>query len=240
MGRDSRSEKRVRGAESRRRVATYLLQLAWLEGFPVAQGWHRLDTGESIALDGQLIARSRRAAQTAMREHREALADAVGDVDHWWTIVDATLRWRSAPRGVLDLLDHAPRQLAQKARSLAARPELGAAAIAAGVAWATRPKDLRNAIEWLAGRDAIIDDVETTLALARLAAHAPDGVDAWIALAALDAPDPETAVESVATIRRQLKHEHPAANLATAPTSTAHSGSSGYRGARSEGTRPSP
>src|SRR5512140_678559 len=207
MGREQRSEKRVRGAESRRRVATYLLQLAWLDGFPVAQGWHRLDTGESIALDGQLIARSRRAAQTAMREHREALADAVGDVDRWWTIVDATLRWCSAPRGALDLLDHAPRQLAQKARSLAARPGLGAAAIASGVAWATRPKELRAAIAWLAELDTVIDDVETTLALVRLATHSPNGVAAWIALAAIDAPDPKTAIEGVATLRNRLNNK---------------------------------
>jgi hypothetical protein len=207
MGRELRSEKRVRGAESRRRVATYLLQLAWLEGFPVAQGWHRLDTGESIALDGALIARSRRAAQTAMREHRAALADAVGDVDRWWTIVDATLRWCSAPRGGLDLLDHAPRQIARQARALASRPGLGAAAIAAGVAWATQPQALRDAIAWLAGRQALVDDVETTLALARLAAHAPDGVEAWIALAAIDAPDPKTAVEGVANLQRRLNHK---------------------------------
>jgi hypothetical protein len=212
MGREQRSEKRARGAESRRRVATYLLQLAWLEGFPVAAGWQRLDTGALIALDGPLIARSRRAARTALREHREALADVVGDVDRWWAIVDATLAWCSAPRGVLDLLDHAPRRTAGQARSLASRPGLGAAAIAAGVAWATRPQQLGHAITWLAGRDAIIDDVATTLALARLAEHAADGVAAWIALATTDAPDPKTALEGVANLGNRLRGKQAAAS----------------------------
>jgi hypothetical protein len=46
MGREQRSDKRVRGTESRRRVTMHLRQLAWLEGFPVEDGWHRLDTGE--------------------------------------------------------------------------------------------------------------------------------------------------------------------------------------------------
>jgi hypothetical protein len=205
MGRELRSEKQVRGAESRRRVAVYLQQLVWLEGFPVADGWHRLDTGERVTVDGALIARTRRAARTVMREHPGALADAVGDVDRWWAIVDAKLAWCSAPRGVLDLLDHAPRRIASQARALAARPGLGAAAIAAGVAWALRPHQLGDAIAWLAGQGALIDDVVTTLALARLAEQSAAGVAAWIALAAVDAPDPKTAVEGVASVDHRLR-----------------------------------
>src|SRR4051812_42968679 len=99
--RGQRSEKRARGAESRRRASTCLARLAWLEGFPLAGGWHRLDTGETHPLDGALIARSRRAAQTVLREHRDALVELVDDVDRWWAIVDATLAWCSSPRGAL-------------------------------------------------------------------------------------------------------------------------------------------
>lgn len=205
MGREQRSDKRVRGTESRRRVTMHLLQLAWLEGFPVEDGWHRLDTGERITLDGARISRTRRAAHTAIREHREALATMVGDVDRWWAVVDAALRWCSAPRGALDLLEHAPRRIVMQARALASRPGLGDAAIAAGVAWATRPQRLGHAIAWLAGLDAIVDDVVTTLALAQLAEHSPDGVAAWIALAAIDAPDPKTAMERVTHLERRVR-----------------------------------
>lgn len=117
MDSDPRSPRRARRAKGRRQLGTYLLQLAWLEGFPERGGWHRLDTGESFAIEGALIARSRRAARTALSEHRDALADAVGDVDHWWMIVDAVLAWCNAPRGVLDLLDHAPRRSMSQARA---------------------------------------------------------------------------------------------------------------------------
>jgi len=138
---ERRAEKRARAADARRRVTAYLVQLAWLEGFPVAGGWHRLDGDETIAVDGALIARSRRAARTVLREHRDALGDVVGDVDRWWAAVDAALAWCSAPRGELDLLDHAPRRIASRARTLAASA-LRPAVIAAGVAWATRPERL--------------------------------------------------------------------------------------------------
>ncbi|MEO8701693.1 MAG: hypothetical protein ABI867_16725 [Kofleriaceae bacterium] len=196
-----RAGKRSRSAESRRRVATYLQQLAWLEGFPDAEGWRRLDTNAVIVVDGTLVARSRRAARTAMREHTEALAGVVGDVERWWSTVDAVLAWCSTRRGVLDLIDRAPAKVVRVARGV--RRDL---AIAAGIGFALVPDQLGHAIDWFAAHAPAIAelDVATALQLARLARIDKRGVAALVELLAVDAPDPQQAVEVVANLKKRL------------------------------------
>jgi hypothetical protein len=209
-----RESKQRRSAESRRRAVGYLQQLQWLAGFPDEEGTWRALSGEAIALDGARIARSRRAARTAMREHGAELAELVGDVERWWRIVDAALAWCSAGRGELDLLDHAGPRLARTARELAARqPALRPAVVAAGVAWALAPDELSRVIGWLAAHpEAAEHGTFLALGLARLSllegeAGAGAGCVALLALLQLDAPHPDQAVEAVEHLSGWIKEQ---------------------------------
>ncbi|HRC56182.1 MAG TPA: hypothetical protein PKU97_09675, partial [Kofleriaceae bacterium] len=91
----NREGKQQRSAVSRRRAATHLQELAWLEGYPAGERWWTR-AGAPVLVDGALVARSRRIAQTLRREHGEALSELTGDAERWWGVVDAALRWCSA------------------------------------------------------------------------------------------------------------------------------------------------
>jgi hypothetical protein len=233
----SREGKQRRSAESRRRAGGYLQQLQWLAGFPDEDGGWRTLTGERLELDGARLARSRRAARTAMREHAAELPALVGDVERWWGIVDAALAWCSAPAGgqALDLLDRAGPRLARTARELMARqPALRSSIVAAGVAWALEPDELSRVIGWLAAHpEAAAHGTFLALALGRLSlldGEAGAGVGALLELLQLDAPHPIQAVEAVEHLsgwlreqqshrkqrgkRRQLPRDEAAAQLA--------------------------
>jgi hypothetical protein len=203
---EKRADKRKRSASDRRRAATYLQQLAWLDGFPDGEGWRRLD-GELHALDGAIVARSRRAARSAIREHRDGLRALVGDVERWWAIVDAKLAWCSTRRGTLDLIDRAPPRIARAARQLAATSHLREAVVAAGVAWALRPDVLQRVLAWLSAHAGALAgfDVAVMLQLAALAETHAAGADALIALLHLDAPDPQASLEVLANLGNRLR-----------------------------------
>jgi hypothetical protein len=81
MDPEQRSEKRARSAKRRRGVDTYLLQLAWLEGFPAHGGWHRLDTGESFAIEGShsVVAGGQVRWSNALQESAMEMAATSGD-----------------------------------------------------------------------------------------------------------------------------------------------------------------
>ncbi len=205
-----RADKRSRSVESRRRATVYLMQLGWLEGFPDAGGWRRIDPGakaEVLAIDGAVIARSRRAARTVLREHREVLASHVGDVDRWWAVVDAVLAWCSSsargasPRRALfdRLLPHLPQRTARLARTHAHRPDV----VAAVIAWVLQPDVLGLTLDWLVAHE-LDHDLPIMLALARLAVLDEAGVAALLALLETDVPDPQAAVDGVRALVNRL------------------------------------
>lgn len=197
-----RAQKQRRSAESRRRVSLSLQQLHWLRGYPcpgeAGASWRTL-RGEAVVIDGALLSRSRRAARTAMREHPDELAELVGEVERWWSVVDRTLAWCSERRGELDLLDCAPPRTARLARELwRARPELRAVVVAAGVAWALEPAQLTRALAWLAAHPDVAElALPAALSLLHLALVHPAGAAALHQLLLLDAPHPIASVEAI-------------------------------------------
>lgn len=207
------------GAAERRRAATYLAQLAWLEGYPDEHGWRRLDSGEVIALDGAMIASARRKARTVMREHASALPKLVGDVATWWAITDAKLAWCSGAAAgrasILDLTPHlAPRTL-RLALQLASGPHCRAAGRMV-IAWAARADVLAYALDWLVEHVERLRDFEDrlVLALARLVAQGDRGkarsvrergVDALIELLGVDAPHPVAALDRLRNIQNRFR-----------------------------------
>jgi hypothetical protein len=215
----SRDLKQRRSAASRRGAMNSLRQLAWLRGYPDGDSWRTL-AGETVILDGARVSTSRRAARTAMREHRDALAEAVGDVERWWRIVDAILTWASAPSEVLDLFAYAPPRLAWAARRLAQQqPQLEAALRASGIAWALCPGELAQRMDWLAERPEVGDfELSIQLQLVTLSAHG--GSEELIALLLTDAPEPSSArqvVEQLLARMRRRRIENRTGERATSP-----------------------
>ena len=206
----SRAGKQQRSAESRRRVWNQLQKLEWLAGYPDGEGWQTL-RGEALAIEGERVARSRRAARTAMREHADVLPALVGDVARWWGIVDATLAWCSGwisgKRQPLALLELAPARLAGAAGELARRrPELAPIIDAAAAAWAQAPAELARVIGWLTAHPEVAAfPLPHALALAQLAGFDDgEGAEALLALLALDAPHPKQSLERLNHIERRL------------------------------------
>jgi len=193
-----------------RRVAMYVGELGWLDGFPLDEhSWHVLGTMTPIAIDGARIAKSRRAARSALREHRDSLAVIVGDVERWWSIVDAKLAWCSSRVSPLDLIDRMPPRAARSARALS--PQLQPAIVAASIAWATRPAELGRVIAWLAAHPSVMTfGVARAIELAAMGLL-DDGASAVLALLEIDAPDPVVAVQrlSVAEARIQAAGQKP-------------------------------
>jgi hypothetical protein len=218
----TRSERKTRSAERRRRASGYLAQLAWLAGFPAGTGGWQPLAGEPFALTGERIARARRVGRTLLREHGEELPALVGDVERWWRIVDATLAWCSKPSGPLDLSAHAPPRVARAARDLAARvPALATTIAAASVAWAHEPEQLARVLGWLAHRATELAELElaVSIALCRCATADAAGADALLALLRVDAPDGQQAIQRVHQLEKCVRDGRPLP-LAEIPRST--------------------
>ncbi|MBA2540644.1 MAG: hypothetical protein H0V17_13485, partial [Deltaproteobacteria bacterium] len=218
------------GAGDRRRAGGYLVQLSWLEGFPDAGGWRAIEGDRLITLEGGAVAKARRIARTVMREHPQALPKLVGDVERWWAIVDAKLRWCSAAIAgtaeALDVLPLLPVRLTQAVRELAGTTA-GEAARVAAIAWVAEPDVLDEIVGWLAAHRQALRVVEepvgelppwrVMLALARLAvigasgkprAVRERGVDALLALCAVDAPDPFPALDVTRNVESRLRRQN--------------------------------
>ncbi len=214
-------------AADRRRAGTYLAQLGWLAGYPDEGGWRRLDDDSVMPFDGVAIAKARRTGRTAIREHRDGLAKLVGDVDRWWAIVDAKLAWASTrvggkpatdPLGAL--LPLLPARLAAAIHALLPTPA-GDAARAVTVAYAERPRELAELIEWLAAHATLViagtlPSWRVVVALARLEVLGDRGkprgvrergVAALIRLCAVDAPDGAAALQANRNVENRLRRQ---------------------------------
>ncbi len=207
-----------------RRARLYLAALDWLEGWLEDGGWRRADTDELAPLDGALISKSRRAARTVIREHPVALAELVGDVDRWWSIIDAKLAWCSAvaagSRAAFDPLPHLPPRIV---RALGDR---GPLAMILATAWVHDHGKLARALAWLERTPALaqlahVEHVRVAgfdriaLILARLALADPAceaGVAALIAALAIDAPEAHLVIEQTRNLEHRLlgQREQPA------------------------------
>ena len=207
VARDLDSPKRTRRSDEGRRVRVYLAQLAWLDGFRDGEGWRRIDTGESVEIDGARIAKARRAARTAVREHPRALRELVGDVERWSRIVDAKLAWLGGKAG-FDPGGFLPPRVA---RALAQPGH--AAAFALATAWLSDGELVERGLAWLSAHENELAHVSVRLAcaLARLAlvgdgrgVERAGGVSALLALLAIDAPDPLAAVELNRNVENRL------------------------------------
>jgi hypothetical protein len=221
----TREDKRVRGAQRGRRATTQLATLGWLEGFPDGSRWQPI-AGDAIELSGLMLSRARRTARTLLREHRDELAQAVGDVDRWWAIVDHVLGWAARREAELDLLERAPPRIARAGHAVIARhPALRPHVVAAGIAWALDPGLLRRgapdrlgrALAWLERHAADAREIGVTAALrlAWLAEHDNRGADALRALIVTDAPDALQAIEALQNLIQRLRGRQ--AGAAAAP-----------------------
>ncbi len=198
MGRNPpKSPDRPRRAkiDDARRARLYLAELNWLTGAPEDGRWRRFDSDELFALEGVSISKSRRAARTVLREHPLALKQLVGDVERWWAVTDAKLAWCSAlvadPRAPFDPVPLLPNRIGRLVRGGVGR-ELA-------IAWLEEPPVVERALTWLAANEAGLAGLDERVVslLARLAIGkgCEAGVAALIAALAVDAPDPEHAVD---------------------------------------------
>lgn len=225
-GTEPRAAKRARAAESERRARMFVhAHLAWLAGFAeVTDGglrWHRLDGTAPFVVDGALVARARRAQRTLVSDHADALANVVGEVRHWGAAVDGALgaiaqalRTGGAPETPVSLLP--PRARRMRASVAGAYPELAAVVEAATMAMLARPVDLVQTLAWIEANGEALSGLARAepgprgvLACLRLARFADEAgaaaVVPLVALACVDAPQPEVAVAMARAIAQRLR-----------------------------------
>jgi hypothetical protein len=212
MGRDREEGKRRGHAADKRRAAIYLAQLAWLADLDGT--WTRLDSGADLEIDGALIAKTKRAARTVIREHPEALPKLVGDSERWWKIVDAKLRWCADRTTGFDPLPWLPPRV-QRAIIELRDTAVGVAATRSAIAFVFDPIVVERLVTWLAAHRTVtleLDDPDRGWVwLSRLAVLGEHGkvrargVEAIIAMLAIDAPDPIAALDLTRNIETRLR-----------------------------------